>query len=74
MTVMAGLFLLYVIGQYLASVTGLPIDFQFQQMTAANEKHAKPRNPLGTRSMWNYQGDAEPFYLLDHPAEGNGGI
>lgn len=77
-------FLGLAIGQYLASITGLPIDFQIQQRTAANEQHgktvrhdhtdpvigcrceekygheAKPRNPLGTRSLGNYAGDTEP--------------
>jgi hypothetical protein len=39
------------IGQYLASVTGLPIDFQIQRMTEANEKHPTThRNPMGMRS------------------------
>lgn len=52
-------FLGIAIGQYLASITGLPIDFQFQQMTAANEDHDGPRNPLGIRAMGNYLGDAE---------------
>jgi hypothetical protein len=32
-------FLGIAVGQYLASLTGLPIDFQFQQQTAANEVH-----------------------------------
>lgn len=47
-------------GQYLASLTDLPIDFQVQRMTEANEKHpisGNPRNPLGHRSMANYRGD-----------------
>jgi len=35
------------IGAYLANCTGLPIDFQIQRMTEANEKHKGPRNPLG---------------------------
>lgn len=48
-------------GQYLASLTGLPIDFQVQRMTEANHHHAgHPRNPLGTRSMAKYPGDAPP--------------
>lgn len=54
-------FLGIAIGQYLASFTGLPIDFQFQQMTAANDgRHPTTgRNPLGVRSMGNFIGDAE---------------
>lgn len=36
------------IGQYLCDMTGLPIDFQIQRMTEANEKYGgKPRNPMG---------------------------
>lgn len=47
------------LGQYLASLTGLPIDFQFQRATEANEIHGgKPRNPLGLRGLGNYEGDA----------------
>lgn len=39
------------IGQYLVSRTGLPIDFQIQRMTEANEKHPTThRNPMGMRS------------------------
>lgn len=59
---MTGLrFLGIAIGQYLASTTGLPIDFQIQQTTAANEEHGGGyRNPLGTRDIDNYVGDGEP--------------
>jgi hypothetical protein len=35
------------IGAYLASRTGLPIDFQIQSATVANERFSGPRNPLG---------------------------
>lgn len=35
-------FLGLAIGQYLASLTGLPIDFQFQQQTSANRDHVTP--------------------------------
>lgn len=53
-------FLGLAIGQYLASVTGLPIDFQFQQTSTANEKHGGGwRNPIGTRDLDRYEGDAE---------------
>lgn len=89
-------FLGIAIGQYLASLTGLPIDFQFQQQTAANSgehvvratvrhshtesllgcrcaenpsnvvpEHAKPRNPLGVRSMSHFLGDGEPSRITD---------
>jgi hypothetical protein len=57
-------FLGLAIGQYLASLTGLPIDFQFQRATQANEAHDGPRNALGVRELANYQGDTE------HPLEG----
>jgi hypothetical protein len=54
-------FLGLAIGQYLASLSGLPVDFQFQQQTAANRDHADagPRNPLGVRGMGHYAGDGE---------------
>ena len=36
------------VGQYLSDMTGLPIDFQIQRMTEANEKfRGKERNPMG---------------------------
>jgi hypothetical protein len=36
------------IGAYLASRTGLPVDFQIQRTAEANAKHGhRPRNPLG---------------------------
>ena len=51
-------FLGLAIGEYLAARTGLPVDFQVQQQTAANQHHDGPRNPLGVRSLDNYGGDA----------------
>ena len=54
-------FLGLAIGEYLASHTGLPIDFQIQQQTAANAHHGgKFRNPLGLRDLARYRGDAPP--------------
>jgi hypothetical protein len=53
-------FLGFAIGEYLASRTGLPIDFQLQRQTEANEKHKGARNPLGMRSLSSYKGDAHP--------------
>jgi hypothetical protein len=37
------------ISQYLSKLTGLPIDFQFQPRTHANERHKGPRNAIGLR-------------------------
>lgn len=37
------------ISQWLSKVTGLPIDFQFQPQTHANERHPGPRNAIGFR-------------------------
>jgi len=37
------------ISEYLSKVTGLPIDFQFQPQTHANERHKGPRNAIGIR-------------------------
>lgn len=45
---------------YLRRETGLPVDFQIQQMTAANAAHDGPRNPLGVRSLRNFPGDGAP--------------
>lgn len=53
-------FLGLAIGEYLASRTGLPIDFQLQRCTEANERHEGRRNPLGLRSLSHYEGDAAP--------------
>jgi len=52
-------FLGIAIGQYLASLTGLPIDYQLQRMTEANALHDGMRNPLGHRNLDNYKGDAQ---------------
>ena len=54
-------FLGLAIGEYLAARTGLPIDFQIQRQTEANESHSGGmRNPLGIRNLLNYRGDAVP--------------
>lgn len=37
------------IAERLSKLTGLPIDFQFQPQTFANERHKGPRNALGIR-------------------------
>lgn len=51
----------FALGAYLRELTGLPIDFQVQRMTEANERHTgKQRNPLGTRKLTNWIGDARP--------------
>lgn len=52
-------FLGIAIGQYLASLTGLPIDYQIQRQTEANALHDGIRNPLGHRNLANYKGDAQ---------------
>lgn len=53
-------FLGLAVGEYLAQRTGMPIDFQVQQQSAANERHAGARNPIGLRTLDNYRGDAAP--------------
>lgn len=35
------------ISEWLSKETGLPIDFQFQKQSHANERHSKPRNAVG---------------------------
>lgn len=52
-------------GQYLASVAGLPIDFQLQRMTEANANHDGMRNPLGLRTLSNFAGDAAPVGMTE---------
>jgi hypothetical protein len=55
-------FLSLAIGEYLSSRTGLPIDFQIQEMTAANAQHPGGyRNPLGGRPLAAYAGDTTPL-------------
>ena len=51
----------FALSAYVRELTGLPIDFQVQRMTEANELHAgKQRNPIGGRSLTNWRGDARP--------------
>lgn len=52
------IFLGMAIGEYLATRTGLPIDFQIQRQTEANAEHNGRRNPLGVRDLLEYRGDA----------------
>lgn len=49
--------------EYLCRVSGLPIDFQVQRRTQANEKFGdKPRNPIGTKGRpFAGGGDATQF-------------
>lgn len=59
---------------YVRDLTGLPIDFQVQRQTEANERHGgKQRNPLGGRSLTVWRGDARPVPRPATPAaEGEG--
>ena len=51
----------FALGAYVRELTGLPIDFQVQRMTEANERHGGlRRNPLGGRHLTNWIGDARP--------------
>jgi hypothetical protein len=43
------LLLTVAISGWLSKVTGLPIDFQIQPQTHANERHQGPRNAIGLR-------------------------
>jgi len=47
------------ISERLSKVTGLPVDFQFQPQTWANEHHKGPRHPLGLIFVKRQEGDAE---------------
>jgi hypothetical protein len=62
-------FLGLAIGEYLASRTGLPIDFQIQRQTEANALHGGTRNPLGWRTLDNYKGDAQTVDMQKMLAE-----
>lgn len=56
-----GLFCLS-IGLMLAQQTGLPVDYQIQRRTEANEKYDGPRNPLGMGNrVYAGGGDATRF-------------
>jgi hypothetical protein len=49
------------ISVYLSERTGLPVDFQIQSASVANEVHSKPRNPLGMgRRLFAGGGDGTP--------------
>lgn len=54
----------YAVSRWLGADTELPIDFQVQRQTEANEKHHGTRNHLGNRAkhaMFAGQGDATLF-------------
>lgn len=53
---------------YLEQATGLPVDFQVQRRTEANEKHPGPRSALGLpKDVFAGGGDGTPRL---HPQEG----
>ena len=52
------------ISVYLTAASGLPVDFQIQRMTEANEKHDKPRNPLGGGRVFAGGGDGTPDWTV----------
>lgn len=53
--------LCYLIADHLTRVTGLPIDYQIQRQTEANEKHKGPRSALGITHDYAARGDATRF-------------
>ena len=54
------------IATYLTQVSGLPVDYQSQRRTQANEKFTGVRNPIGTRARpFAGGGDATTFNLSD---------
>ncbi|MBS45326.1 MAG: hypothetical protein CMH83_19580 [Nocardioides sp.] len=58
----------FMVSRHLASLTGLPVDFQFQRQTEANSAYGdKPRNPLGVRGFERWIGDGRPDPLHDTP-------
>jgi hypothetical protein len=55
----------YAVSRWLSADTELPIDFQVQRQTQANEKHSGQRNHLGSRAryaMFAGRGDATWFF------------
>ncbi len=66
-----GLFCLAVT-YYLAEVSGLPVDFQVQRRTEANEKHKGMRNPLGLLHKVRFAGggDATMFAAMSDAETG----
>lgn len=60
----------YAVSRWLSQDTELPIDFQVQRQTEANEKHAAgTRNHLGNRAkygMFAGRGDATRFDEMKH--------
>lgn len=51
------------VSEWLSKVTGLPVDFQVQRQTEANDRHDGERHALGLRSRpFAGGGDATNFY------------
>ena len=51
----------FITSRHLATVTGLPIDFQFQRQSDANAAYGhKTRTPLGLRGDGYWRGDQRP--------------
>jgi len=48
------------ISGHLSKITGLPVDFQFQPMTFANEHHRGRRHPMGMRLSRRTPSSDEP--------------
>lgn len=53
--------------RYLRSLTGLPVDFQVQRRTEANEKHEGVRIPLGKRPIDHFAGRGDATKWKDTP-------
>lgn len=54
----------FTVGCWLAQQTGLPIDYQVQRRTEANQRYPSgPRNPVGTHRRYAGLGDATGFQL-----------
>jgi hypothetical protein len=52
------------VSAYLSTRTGLPVDFQVQSTSAANELYGdKPRNPLGMGRLFAGGGDGVPDWV-----------
>lgn len=51
----------FLVSDHLGRQTGLPVDYQVQRATEANEKYAGERNPLGIGRAFAGGGDASGF-------------
>jgi hypothetical protein len=60
----------FAVGSWLARATGLPVDYQVQRRTEANEKYQGGRNPVGRgRSLRQYAGGGDATRFITVPED-----